>query len=921
MLVFGGRGTTTGAPSDSFLWSLNFSADYNSATWEKLSAAGPSPRFHSALDYDSAGVYPYRAYLFGGEIAGGQKVNDLWRLNVSTLTWTNLTDSLAGARPSPRSRHTVTQTGSLLHVFGGKTADDTVYVAHLDVTHPDELRTWTTFRRHAPALSGHTAVFWPGALFERRQEIFDPTQTAGQNQQWTLASSAPRFQNWYPQTFVWKPDTVFDAGPDELTYKYSISSPAWAQYPSASSGFRGGSAVMYRPGKVMKCGSRDIDTTPSAVGTTKRVHLNAGTAARWDTSATRMLPRVNHNLVLLPNGKVLVVGGASNMSGSPVAEKRPEIWDPDNSGGIGAWFGRDTLAAQLRLRDYHSTALLLPDARVLSGGGNSPTQKDLEIFCPPYLFKSDGSLATRPPLSGSPQRVRYGAQFSVCLSSSDSISKVCLIRPAATTHGQDENQRYVPVTFTPVDFGTSRLTVTAPPDSFEAPPGDYLLFLVNKKGVPSVARWVRMGYSWSEGDNTRPARITDLTRDMVTNNAISLYWTAVGDDGNSGTASYADLRRSTSPIDSSSFSSATAVNPQPVPVCSGTTQVQVVTGLSPHTTYYFAVKFSDESGNVSLISNVVSGTTLGQCCEGERATLAREGGTSARRAGSAEGAGGTTASAGATSSAATAAGGTPLVVEATTQESGLDLRLLAIGGESFEGHALSDGGGVLLQRADGGGRWSTLAQYDLPPGDRIALPAPDQTTRWVLLEPLALEKVLPEVSGSTAGWILDQARHSREGDVEDALSAYGATPGMSAGDTLTAHYAAAPASAAAAPAWLLVVDRPASGAGSTRAGGRRPDPGTGLPKVFALRQNLPNPFAATTTIRFALPVASRVRLEVFDLLGRRVHTLASAFYPPGEHEVEWNRRTTNGALASPGLYFYRMDAGQYREKKRMVILP
>jgi hypothetical protein len=87
-----------------------------------------------------------------------------------------------------------------------------------------------------------------------------------------------------------------------------------------------------------------------------------------------MLPRVNHNLVLLPNGKVLVVGGASNMSGSPVAEKRPEIWDPDNSGGIGAWFGRDTLAAQLRLRDYHSTALLLPDARVLSGGGNSPTR-------------------------------------------------------------------------------------------------------------------------------------------------------------------------------------------------------------------------------------------------------------------------------------------------------------------------------------------------------------------------------------------------------------------------------------------------------------------------------------------------------------------------------------------------------------------
>jgi len=77
----------------------------------------------------------------------------------------------------------------------------------------------------------------------------------------------------------------------------------------------------------------------------------------------------------------------------------------------------------------------------------------------------------------------------------------------------------------------------------------------------------------------------------------------------------------------------------------------------------------------------------------------------------------------------------------------------------------------------------------------------------------------------------------------------------------------------------------------------------------------------TTTIRFALPVASRVRLEVYDLLGRKVRTLANTFYPPGEHQVEWNRRTADGALASPGLYFYRIDAGQYREKKRMVILP
>jgi hypothetical protein len=106
---------------------------------------------------------------------------------------------------------------------------------------------------------------------------------------------------------------------------------------------------------------------------------------------------------------------------------------------------------------------------------------------------------------------------------------------------------------------------------------------------------------------------------------------------------------------------------------------------------------------------------------------------------------------------------------------------------------------------------------------------------------------------------------------------------MIAGDTLTAHYVAAPEGAAGAPPWLLVIDRPGSGTSSARAAGRRPDPNAGMPRAFALFQNLPNPFAASTTIRFALPVASRVRLEVYDLLGRRVRTLANALYPPGAH--------------------------------------
>ena len=86
-------------------------------------------------------------------------------------------------------------------------------------------------------------------------------------------------------------------------------------------------------------------------------------------------------------------------------------------------------------------------------------------------------------------------------------------------------------------------------------------------------------------------------------------------------------------------------------------------------------------------------------------------------------------------------------------------------------------------------------------------------------------------------------------------------------------------------------------------------------------QNRPNPFAEQTTIRFALPAPSRVKLEVYDLLGRRVRTLANRSYEAGEHEITWDRRNARGALAAPGLYFYRMEAGAYREKIAMMIAP
>jgi hypothetical protein len=120
---------------------------------------------------------------------------------------------------------------------------------------------------------------------------------------------------------------------------------------------------------------------------------------------------------------------------------------------------------------------------------------------------------------------------------------------------------------------------------------------------------------------------------------------------------------------------------------------------------------------------------------------------------------------------------------------------------------------------------------------------------------------------------------------------------------------------------MIMMSRTSSGAAGARAGGRRQDRRTGAPQAFALRQNQPNPFDEITSIGFALPTPSRVKLEIFDVLGRRVRVLANATFPAGEQQLVWNRRTAGGAVASPGLYFYTIAAGQFHERRRMIILP
>jgi flagellar hook assembly protein FlgD len=118
---------------------------------------------------------------------------------------------------------------------------------------------------------------------------------------------------------------------------------------------------------------------------------------------------------------------------------------------------------------------------------------------------------------------------------------------------------------------------------------------------------------------------------------------------------------------------------------------------------------------------------------------------------------------------------------------------------------------------------------------------------------------------------------------------------------------------------LFVRGMRATSANQTRAG--REHGAENLPASFALCQNQPNPFASSTAFRFDLPQAVTVRLEVFDLVGRRVATLRDAWTPAGRHSIDWNSRDGNGSPLRPGAYLYRITAGPFRAQRKLVILP
>jgi hypothetical protein len=352
-------------------------------------------------------------------------------------------------------------------------------------------RTWTKvapmqYRRWYPTtttLSDGRVLTTSGTIDCERcvaviPEIYNP-----QTNVWIQLSGASLDLPYYPHMFVLPDGRVLAAATAEdpiITYVLNVSTQTWSIVDPNP--VDGGSSAMYLPGKVIKsgtCADPEIPTFSSAA-TTYVLDMTQPSPA-WRGIAPMVFPRTYHNLTLLPDGTVLATGGGvtTDAVGVGGAVSHAELWSPATE----TWA---TMASMQKPRLYHSTALLLPDGRVLSAGGgrfngvNEPTdQLSSETYSPPYLFKG-----ARPTISSAPMTTTYGGTITVQTPDAARIAAVSLIRLGSVTHAFDMDQRFVPLVFT---TSSGALKLQAPANANLAPPGYYMLFILDTNGIPSVA--------------------------------------------------------------------------------------------------------------------------------------------------------------------------------------------------------------------------------------------------------------------------------------------------------------------------------------------------------------------------------------------------------------------------------------------------
>ena len=310
-------------------------------------------------------------------------------------------------------------------------------------------------------------------------EIYDPATN-----KWTELPGVPLDVPYYPHIFVLPDGRVLASSTTEdIIVSQALNLSAQTTTVVDPTPVDGGSAAMFLPGKVVKSGTSTNPDDPvfPAAATTYVLDM-AEPSPVWRETASMAFARAFHTLTVLPDGNVLVTGGGptTDAIGLSSAVKAAELWSPVTE----TW---TTMASMQRPRLYHSIALLLPDGRVLVAGGgrwigstpDASDQLSAEIYSPPYLFRG-----ARPVITSAPTQIGYGSSMTVQTADAARIASVALIKLGSVTHEFNMDQRFVPLSFT---WGSGSLNVQTPVSGNVAPPGHYMLFIVDTNGVPSVA--------------------------------------------------------------------------------------------------------------------------------------------------------------------------------------------------------------------------------------------------------------------------------------------------------------------------------------------------------------------------------------------------------------------------------------------------
>jgi hypothetical protein len=269
--------------------------------------------------------------------------------------------------------------------------------------------------------------------------------------------------------------SIWDPAADDVVEVHGLPVPAFRNQAAS---------VLLPPAqdqKVMIIGGGGSDI--HAVGTTATTAIVDLSAAHPDYVEGPPLhhPRMHLCATLLPDRTVLVNGGAEMEESHAHVSPHAEIYHPT----LNQWQG----AAASRVdRLYHSVALLMPDGKVITAGSNparTVEEKRIEVFWPPYMF-----AGPRPEVRPEETELSYGQTLAASVSPAADLRQASLLRAGATTHSADSEQRLVDL---PLQVsGLDEVELQIPDEPALAPPGWYMLVVVDTAGLPSEGVWVHL---------------------------------------------------------------------------------------------------------------------------------------------------------------------------------------------------------------------------------------------------------------------------------------------------------------------------------------------------------------------------------------------------------------------------------------------